>query len=175
MVKRPKPFKEFKKLVSRRRRPAIQEVLKESRSGGIVYRINADGGIDFLLFQDARHRWSIPKGSIEEGEKPQETARREVHEETGLDLKDLETQDYLGVNNFRYRRENSLVLIRMKVYLVKASGDTNKIKGEDWMLGVKWFSAKEALDKIEYDVIQKLMLIALKKIKEKNGIKEPTN
>ncbi|MCA9348843.1 NUDIX domain-containing protein [Candidatus Saccharibacteria bacterium] len=171
MVKRPKPFKEFKKFV-KRHRPAIQDVLKESRSGGIVYRISKSGDIEFLLFQDARGRWSIPKGSLEEGERPKETARREVHEETGLDINDLETQDYLGINNFRYRRENSLVLIRMKVYLVKASGNTDKIKGEDWMMGVRWFKAKDALDNIEYDDIQKLMLIAIKKIKENHHVKE---
>lgn len=173
MVKRPKPLKDIRKFVSsRRKRPAIQDVLKEARSGGITYRINKDGGIEFLLFQDVRSRWSIPKGSIEEGENPKETARREVHEETGLALEGLETQDYLGINNFRYRRENSLVLIRMRVYLVYATGETDKIKGEDWMMGVQWFSAKEALEVVEYDDIQKLMLLALKKIKAKYPAKE---
>jgi hypothetical protein len=36
------------------------------------------------------------------------------------------------------------------------------------MNGIKWFSASEALDKIEYDDIGKLILLALKKIR--NGL-----
>jgi 8-oxo-dGTP pyrophosphatase MutT (NUDIX family) len=38
-------------------------------------------------------RWTFPGGKIEKGEKPIEAARREVLEETGLDLSDLE---YVG-------------------------------------------------------------------------------
>ncbi len=34
-------------------------------------------------------RWTFPGGKIEKGEKPIEAARREVLEETGLDLSDL--------------------------------------------------------------------------------------
>ena len=37
--------------------------------------------------------------------------------------------------------------------------------GEKWMKGIKWFSFAEALDLIEYEDIEKLMLIAKKKIR----------
>jgi len=42
-------------------------------------------------------RWQLPKGWLEEGETPQEAARREVQEETGLRgriLEDLGTIEY---------------------------------------------------------------------------------
>ena len=35
---------------------------------------------------------------------------------------------------------------------------------EKWMNGIKWFKFSDALDAIEYDDIEKLMLIAKKKI-----------
>ena len=53
-----------------------------------------------------------------------------------------------------------------QVYLVKALGDTNAIQKEDWMNGIKWFSFAEALDVIEYEDIGKLILLAMKKIRQ---------
>ena len=162
-VKRPKPIKSIKKYA--RRRPSIQEVIREATAGGVVYRYK-NKKIEILLIQDAKNRWTIPKGHIEEGEKANETAAREVTEETGL--KHLDVQNWLGKINFRYRRENSLILMSQQIYLIHATKDTDALVKEDWMKGIQWFEATEALDKIEYEDIGKLILLALKKLREKN-------
>lgn len=52
------------------------------------------------------------------------------------------------------------------IFLVAAKGDTDAITPEEWMKGIKWFLANEALDKIEYDDIGKLILLGLKKIRQ---------
>ena len=52
-----------------------------------------------------------------------------------------------------------------EIFLVEARGDTNLLKPEDWMNGIKWFPANEALDKIEYEDIGKIILLGLKKIR----------
>lgn len=161
-MKRPKPIKGFKKYV--KRRPSIQEVVREPTSGGIVYRVTNNGKIQILLIQDAKDRWTIPKGHIEEGERANQTAEREVSEETGL--KKMEMQGWLGKINFRYRRQNTLVLMTTQIYLIKALGDTDKLRKEDWMNGIQWFDTGDALEKIEYEDIEKLILLALKRIRE---------
>ena len=163
-MKRPKPIKGFKKLITRKR-PAIQEVVREPTAGGIVFRKNPKkpSEVHILLIQDAKNRWTIPKGHIEEGETARQTAEREIKEETGL--KKLEVKDWLGKINFRYRRQASLVLMTTDIYLVEAAYDGNELKPEKWMNGIAWMSANEALDKIEYDDIGKLILISLKKIR----------
>lgn len=161
-MKRPKPFKGFKKFVSNRR-PTISEVVREPTAGGVIFRRGKDNRIEILLIQDAKNRWTIPKGHIEEGETPKQTAEREIGEETGL--QELKVMNWLGKINFRYRRATSLVLMTTEIFLVKALGDTDKLKPEEWMNGIKWFPANEALDKIEYDDIGKLILLALKKIR----------
>jgi ADP-ribose pyrophosphatase YjhB (NUDIX family) len=162
-MKRPKPIQGFRKFV--RRRPAISEVVREPTSGGVVWRRNAKTQkIEILLIQDAKNRWTIPKGHIEEGESAKETAKREIGEETGL--QEVEVMNWLGKINFRYRRANSLVLMTTEIFLCKALGDTDAIKPEDWMNGIQWFSANEALDKIEYEDIGKLMLLGLKRIRD---------
>jgi len=164
-VKRPKPIQGIRKFVIRRR-PAISEVVREPTAGGIVFRHDAKGQVEILLIQDAKNRWTIPKGHIEEGETAKQTAEREIKEETGL--KELTVLNWLGKINFRYRRQQSLVLMTTEIFLVKGEGNTNKLKPEDWMNGIKWFSANEALDKIEYEDIGKIILIGLKKIRTRN-------
>ena len=145
---------------------SIQEIVREPTSGGIVFRRNDKGEIEILLIQDAKNRWTIPKGHIEEGESAQQTARREIGEEAGL--QEVDMLGWLGKIHFRYRRVERLVLMTTQIYLVRARGDTNAIQKEEWMNDIKWFSFADALDVIEYEDIAKLMLKASKRIREEN-------
>ena len=155
-------FDKFKKYFSRKK-PSIQEIVREPTAGGIVFR-HGEKGVEILLIQDAKDRWTIPKGHIEEGETAQQTARREIGEEAGL--KEVDVLGWLGKIHFRYRRIDKLVLMTTQIYLVRAKGDTNKIQKEEWMNGIKWFTFQDALDAIEYEDIGKLMLLAMKRIRQ---------
>jgi diadenosine hexaphosphate hydrolase (ATP-forming) len=143
---------------------SIQEIVREPTAGGIVFRHDKEGGVEILLIQDAKDRWTIPKGHIEEGETAVQTARREIGEEAGLH--DVDMLGWLGKIHFRYRRIDRLVLMTTQIYLVRAKGDTNAIQKEEWMNGIKWFSFSEALDLIEYEDIGKLMLLGMKRIRQ---------
>jgi 8-oxo-dGTP pyrophosphatase MutT (NUDIX family) len=155
-------FDKFKKYFSRKK-PSIQEIVREPTAGGIVFR-HGEKGVEILLIQDAKDRWTIPKGHIEEGETAQQTARREIGEEAGLSQVDI--LGWLGKIHFRYRRIDKLVLMTTQIYLVRAKGDTNDIQKEEWMNGIKWFTFQDALDAIEYEDIGKLMLLAMKRIRQ---------
>lgn len=163
-MKRPKPLRGIRNFVSNRR-PAISEVVRETTSGGVVFRRKKDTHeIEILLIQDAKNRWTIPKGHVEPGEEPGATAEREIREETGL--QDMEVFSWLGKVQFRYRRAHTLVLMTMHIWLVEGLGDTNKLEPEDWLGDIKWFPSREAIDKIEYEDIGKLMLVGMKKVRE---------
>ncbi len=157
-------FDKFKKYFSRKK-PSIQEIVREPTAGGIVFR-HGEKGVEILLIQDAKDRWTIPKGHIEEGETAQQTAKREIGEEAGL--KEVDVLGWLGKIHFRYRRIDKLVLMTTQIYLVRAMGDTNDIQKEEWMNGIKWFGFHDALDAIEYEDIGKLMLLAMKRIRQEN-------
>ena len=158
-------FDKIKKYFNRKKNQ-IQEIVREPTSGGIIFRRDENGGVEILLIQDGKDRWTIPKGHIEEGETAQETTKREIGEEAGL--QDVEVLGWLGKIHFRYRRIDKLVLMTTQIYLVRAKGDTNAIKKEEWMNDIKWFKFHDALDAIEYEDIGKLMLLAMKRIRQEN-------
>lgn len=166
MVKKPKPGIEKIKKFLPKKNFIIKEVVKEPTAGGLVFRRSSEEGgqIEILLIQDAKNRWTIPKGHIEPGETAKQTAEREIQEETGL--KKMTILNHLGKISFRYRRVSSLVLMTTEIFLVRAEGDTSDVQPEEWMNGIGWFKASDALDKIEYEDISKLLLIALKKIRD---------
>ncbi len=166
----PKPNKprlgsSIRKYFSSNKKASIQEIVREPTSGGIVFRHGKKAGdVEILLIQDAKDRWTIPKGHIEEGETAAQTARREIGEEAGLH--DVDMLGWLGKIHFRYRRIDRLVLMTTQIYLVRVRTDGNEIQKEEWMNGIKWFSFNEALDLIEYEDIAKLMLKAKTRIRE---------
>ena len=162
-MKRPR-FRVLHNLVNRRR-PAIDEVVRETTSGGVVFRRNTKNQqLEILLLQDAKNRWTIPKGHVEPNEDPKATAQREIIEETGL--KQMKVYDWLGKVNFRYRRTHTLVLMTMHIYLVQGTGNTDLLHPENWLNDLKWLPVNDAIEKIAYEDIGKLILIGMKKIRD---------
>lgn len=63
-------------------------VVRDVSAGGVVYRRRADGGHDVALVGRIRpRRWALPKGTPVAAETLEETALREVEEETGLQVR----------------------------------------------------------------------------------------
>lgn len=137
--------------------------VREYTAGGVVYR-RVDDKVDILMIQDRMGRWTIPKGHVEEGETIEQTALREVAEETGL------TQFRLGEKldklHFFYRKEGKLIFMTTHVFLMEAIGDTDAVVAEDseGIVDAKWFDSVEALGLIEYKDTEKLFRLALDKL-----------
>jgi len=160
--RRESPFRKLKSAFHKK--STIQEIVREPTAGGIVFRLTEDKkDIEVLLIQDSRGRWTIPKGHIEPGETAKQAAVREIGEEAGLTR--IRVICWLGKIHFKYRRLEQLVLMTTQIYLVHSLDDSEALVKEKWMKGIQWFKFPDALDAIEYEDIERLMLIAKKKIR----------
>ncbi|KKU51547.1 MAG: Hydrolase, NUDIX family [Parcubacteria group bacterium GW2011_GWA2_47_10b] len=80
----------------------MKDKLRIERSAGVVAFRREGSQIYYLLLQYPRGHWGFPRGAIESGESPIETARREVKEETDIS-KIRFFPGYKETQNFRYQ------------------------------------------------------------------------
>jgi len=141
-----------------------QRAVREFSAGGVVWRRIKAGGVQILMIQDRLGRWTIPKGHVEPGESIQQTALREVAEETGLS--NLRLGERLDKIHFFYRREGKLIFMTTHVFLMRALGDSDGVVPEDseGIADAKWFDAAEALRLVEYRDTERLFRVALAKL-----------
>ncbi|HVQ44280.1 MAG TPA: NUDIX domain-containing protein [Candidatus Saccharimonadia bacterium] len=139
------------------------KAVREYTAGGVVYR-RAGSHVDILMIQDRLGRWTIPKGHVEAGESLEQTALREVAEETGL--QEFRLGDKLDKLHFFYRKEGKLIFMTTHVYLMEALGDTDAVVAEDseGIVDAKWFPADKALGLIEYRDTERLFRLGLSKL-----------
>lgn len=118
---------------------------KEKSCGAIVCR-PCDSWTEVLLI---RHKngghWAFPKGHAEKGETEEETALREIKEETGLKVK-LDT-------SFRHTVTYSPkpgVLKDVIYFAAEPSGGRQKAQEEE-VTGIAWLPPQEALAHVTYE------------------------
>ncbi len=143
------------------------KAVREYTAGGVVFRIVNDRP-QILMIQDRLGRWTIPKGHVEPGESIEQTAVREVAEETGLH--ELGLGEKLDKLHFFYRKEGKLIFMTTYVFLIEARGNSSALVPEDseGIVDAQWFDHEEALKLIEYKDTERLFRMALSKIASKS-------
>jgi len=115
--------------------------MKEISAGGVMYRHTDQGKLQIQLIQDRYGKVSLPKGKMEPGETIEQTALREIAEETGM-LGEI----VAPIDQIKYQYvHHSLGTVNKEVhyYLVKAVGGTLQAQVEE-IRGVDWFDPQEA-------------------------------
>jgi len=138
------------------------EVEQVVSSGGVIFRVS-DGGFEVALISRGRV-WCLPKGLIEKGETAEETALREVKEETGLEGEIREKIGEINYNFFRGKR----ILKTVHFFLIKYVGGS--IRDHDFEADrVKWFPVPEALRVLTYVNERKIMRKAKGMLSQDSG------
>lgn len=132
----------------------------------MVFRKHQDG-VEFLLIEDLKGRWSVPKGHVEAGETLEQTALREIGEETGL--KNTRIVEKLDKVHFFYRFEGRLIFMTTFIYLIEAIDPDEPVVVEEseGIVGARWFPAAKAQQILEYKDLKNLMARSVDIIKEK--------
>ncbi|MFO7894910.1 MAG: NUDIX hydrolase [Longimicrobiales bacterium] len=133
---------------SRRHRGARRPVRIETSAGGVVYRRD-DSGVHFLLIRDPYENWGLPKGHVESGESVEETALREVQEETGIEV--LQVREPLGTIDWFFREGPDLIHKYCHFFLMETSTARTVPQLDEGITDCIWLPLDEALKTLTYD------------------------
>ena len=139
--------------------------VREYSAGGIIFR-RSEKGLELLLIQDLKNRWTIAKGHVESGETLEQTALREITEETGL--RSLHIIDQLDKLHFFYRMKGKLIFMTNFVFLIEATDPSEELVPEEseGIIDVRWFDEATARAMIEYKATKVLFDSAIRKIRD---------
>jgi 8-oxo-dGTP pyrophosphatase MutT (NUDIX family) len=129
---------------------------RELSYGGVVVR----GGEVLVIAPAGRPQvTTLPKGRGKPGESEEQTAAREVREETGVEARILER---LGDVEYWYRRSGLRVFKTVGYYLCDyVSGDT--ADHDDEVADARWLPLERALTELSYPGERRLVERALSK------------
>lgn len=127
-------------------------VIWERSCGAVVYRKTANG-LEILLQQHKNGgHWSYPKGHVEGDETDEQTARREILEETGLTAT-LHT-DFRAVNTFSPKEG---VMKDVIYFAAEADSNAALIAQEEEVTDLAWFTPDAAPARLTYDTDRKIL------------------
>jgi bis(5'-nucleosidyl)-tetraphosphatase len=118
----------------------------EHSAGAVIFRKEGRGTLFLLLHYEEGH-WGAPKGHIEKGESIEETARREIKEETGL----TDIQFLPGFKEtIKYFFHSAEGRVFKTVTFLLASTATKEIEISYEHTGFEWLPYPEALERTTY-------------------------
>lgn len=127
--------------------PQTEEMMRtetQVSAGGVVVRGEGDAVEVVLISVGPQRRWQLPKGLVEPGEPPEQTAAREVREEAGVEADLVAPNDVIeywyvatrGGEKVRYHKRVHFFLFRYR------SGDVTDHDHE--VNEARWVPAAEA-------------------------------
>ena len=127
-----------------------------THAGAVIYRLNRET-LEFFLIGPrklASEEWLLPKGHIERGESPEQTAKREVLEETGV-MGDLDPAP-LGETLFHLPNET----VRTSFFLIRAEQTTTPHEARR----MQWFPFDEAYHRLSFPDQRKILAEAARRL-----------
>lgn len=125
----------------------------EITSGAVVYRKN-NGEIEYLLLesQNKGHFWGFPKGHVEGNETLEETAKREINEETQLVLPiDTSFHVYTEYDLPNGNRK------QMTLYTADLTQSEDIHLQAEEIKNCGWFNYADARERLTYDNLKQLL------------------
>ena len=120
-------------------------MLHEKSCGAIVYR-KYHGNTEILLIKHVNSgHWSFPKGHVEGDETEVETAKREILEETGIEVNLDPT--FRETVTYSPKKDTQKIV----VYFIAKAKNTDYVPQEDEIAEIKWVEIDRAGSVLAYD------------------------
>lgn len=145
--------------------------VKEVSAGGVVYKWVNDT-CSILLIEDRYSRWTLPKGKQESGETFEQTALREIEEETGI--RGTIEQPLEVITYHYFHPDHGDVEKQVHYYLVSAKNNQATPQLSE-ISSVAWLSPEEAWNRQQregYDNNHQVLLKAFQRLGLRTKAKE---
>ena len=153
--------------------------LKKSKSrlktGGFLWRTQSAVAVwlkILLLYKNYHNRyegWVLPKGTVENGETHEQTALREVHEETGVKATIIE---YLGKSEYTFNIPHEIVEKEVHWYLMTSDSYFSRPQREEFFTHSGYYRYIEAYHLLKFpnerNMLEKAYKLYLKMERSKN-------
>src|SRR5512143_1432219 len=143
------------------RSPGQSRFDREKSAGAIVYHRGRP--LEFLLI--AAGYWEFPKGRVDADESEVEAALREVHEETGLDVR---LQDgFRRETSYFFRRHRDGALVKKQVVYFLGEATTRDVRLSSEHQDKAWLTYDDALKRLRHDSSRQLLTAARQFLRER--------
>ena len=121
---------------------------KEKSCGAILFKRQKDSSIKYLLLHYSAAHWDFPKGNQEKNETEEQTAEREINEETGIkDIKFIEGFK----ETIKYFYKKGRETIYKEVIFLIAQTKTEKVNLSFEHIGYEWMSYENAYKRLTFN------------------------
>jgi 8-oxo-dGTP pyrophosphatase MutT (NUDIX family) len=136
---------------TRSRRPT--HVRTATAAGGVVMRGAGDDAEVVLTGRTSDRTWVFPKGTPDPGESIEETALREVREETGLDVSSVAP---IGVVDYWFAVPGERVHKFVHFFLMRPVGGDVSLHDQEYD-DVRWVPVREARRMLSYETYREIL------------------
>jgi 8-oxo-dGTP pyrophosphatase MutT (NUDIX family) len=138
-------------------------------SYGVVPFHRSSDGVRVLLIHQIGSRgdvfWTLPKGHPEAGESPLHAAQRELREETGITLVDVDAAASFSMH-YQFTFEGKIIDKTVTFYLGHVASPETHISQPEEVAALGWFTKAEALLKVNHAEVRRILEDAFAVMKE---------
>lgn len=134
---------------------------EETSAGGVVVFSNT-----ILLLKKYNKDWVLPKGRNEQGEKIEQTAIREVYEESMIKAEIIK---YLGEVHYTFNdntQDNNMIHKTVYWYLMKTEDNKCIPQKEEGFVEAKFVNFNKVLDFVKFDDERSIIKAAMEYVKK---------
>ncbi len=116
-----------------------------SCGGVVIFR-----GKILLLYKNYKNKyegWVLPKGTVEPGEEHEETALREVKEESGVEGT---IKSYVGKSQYTFNTQQDMISKEVYWYLMSSESYYSKPQREEYFVDSGYYKYHEAYHLLKY-------------------------
>lgn len=131
---------------------------KDTSIGIIVYR-KTKKIIIYLIIKHSKGHWAFPKGHCNPGEKPIDTALRELYEETGINKTELISKKIMLKEQYIVKDNNEHILKTVQYFIAKTTQRAVKVDGNE-IVDYQWCTFDRAITLITFSEAKEILIKA---------------